>query len=53
VALRLAKAGYYGGDPAAVLEARVDLVLAALQYEAFTDEYERSAMELNRGDGAK
>lgn len=50
VALRLAKAGYAGGDPERVLKMRADLVLAALQYESFINDYERAYVEINRED---
>lgn len=50
MALRLAKAGYYGGDPGKVLAAPVDLVLGALHYERFLDEYQEAALNLSRGD---
>ena len=49
VALRVAKAGYFGGDPERVLNARVDLVMAALEYEAFTADYEREYIRINKG----
>jgi hypothetical protein len=49
VALRLAKAGYGGGDPARILEMRADLVLAAVQYENFSREYEAAYIDLNKG----
>ena len=48
VALRLAKAGYCGGDPERILGMRADLVMAALQYESFIGDYERTYLELNR-----
>lgn len=48
MALRLAGAGYCGGDPERVLAMRVDLVMAALQYELFKDDYQRAAIELSR-----
>lgn len=51
IAVKLAKAGYYGGDPQAVLRAPADIVLAALQYEAFSSDYERTYMELNKSHG--
>jgi hypothetical protein len=47
VALRLARAGYYSGDPERVLKAPVDIVLAALHFEAFKHEYERTYYALN------
>ena len=48
IALRLAKAGYGGGDPGSVLKMRADLVIAAAQYEIFVSDYERAYIELNR-----
>ena len=50
VALRLAKAGYAGGDPERVLKMRVDMVIAALQYEGFQNDYELAYIDLNRGE---
>jgi hypothetical protein len=50
VALRLAKAGYAGGDPERVLKMRADFVISALQYETFLNEYERTYVEINRED---
>lgn len=34
-AIKLAKAGYYGGNPELVKQAPVDMVLQILQYERF------------------
>lgn len=48
IALRLAKAGYWGGDPEKVLEARVDMVMAAAGHETFLADYERAFIRLNR-----
>ena len=48
VAMRLAKSGYYGGDPAKVLQARVDHVITTAEYEKFLSEYEEVFYELNR-----
>lgn len=50
MALRLAKEGFWGGDPERVLRARADLVLEALQYVAMLPEYERAYIEMNRPD---
>ena len=50
IALRLAKAGYAGGDPERVLKMRADIVLAAVQYEGFVNDYESAFIELNRED---
>jgi hypothetical protein len=48
VALRLAKAGYYGGDPGRVKSAPVGDVLNALAYEGFIGEYEAVEYEMNK-----
>lgn len=48
MALRLAKAGYYGGDVGAVKSAPVGDVLNALAYEGFVGEYESVEYELNK-----
>lgn len=49
MALRLASAGYCGGDPERVMRMRADWVLAAIQYEAFKADYEDVFLELNKG----
>jgi len=48
IALRLSKVGYFHGDPEAVLSARVDIVLAAMEYEKFQFELEDATYELNK-----
>jgi hypothetical protein len=48
IALRLAKAGWWQGDPGKVLKAPSDEVMAAFQYENFLSEYERMTYELNK-----
>jgi hypothetical protein len=48
VALRLARAGYGGGDPEKVLQMRADTVVMAIQYETFRAEYEAAFMEINK-----
>jgi hypothetical protein len=35
VAFRLAKAGYYNGDPKKILKAPVDIIMGIIKYEAF------------------
>lgn len=50
IALRLAKAGYYGGHPEAVLEGRADMVIAALEYEGFLTDYDNAEYDLNKAD---
>ena len=48
MALRLARAGYYGGDVGAVKKAPVGDVLNAFAYEGFVGDYETVEYELNR-----
>lgn len=48
IALRLAKAGYMGGDPHKVLGSPVDVVISMLQYENFLGDYERTWVHMNR-----
>ena len=48
ISLILAKSGFYGGDPDKVLDAPIDKVLQAYQYEMFLREYETTARELNK-----
>lgn len=50
IALRLAKAGWFNGDPSAVLEAPASAVLDALEYERFHAELEDAMYELNKKD---
>jgi len=46
-AIRLAKAGYYGGDPDAVKKSPLDTVLAIIQYENFEADLQKAYKELN------
>ena len=46
--MHVARAGYYGGDPGAVLAARCDIVCSLIEYIQFTREYEAVEYELNR-----
>lgn len=48
MAIRLAKAGYGGGDPQKVLEFPADIVLAILQYEQFQMDFEAAYISMNR-----
>ena len=48
MALRLARGGWFGGDPGAVKRAPVVDVLNALAYEGFVVEYETVEYELNK-----
>ena len=49
-AIRLAKSGYFGGDPQSVLNAPVDIVQSLLEYERFIDDYESEYVFLNKKD---
>jgi hypothetical protein len=44
----VARQGYYGGDPDAVRRARVDDVMAILEYEEFLSDFEDAFAELNK-----
>lgn len=48
MACRLAKAGYFGGDPAAVLRAPVDMVQSIIEYEGFEADYESEYIAINQ-----
>ena len=48
IALRLAKEGYYGGDPRRVLKAPVQDVLMVENYLIFGIEYEAAEVEINK-----
>jgi len=48
IAIRIAHAGFFGGDPGAVLEAPVDVVQSILDFENFSIDYEREYLELNK-----
>lgn len=48
VALTLASAGWWDGDPEKVLQAPADLVMGAMQYVAFRADYERTYVEINK-----
>jgi hypothetical protein len=48
-AVKLAKAGYYGGNPENVLNAPVDMVLSILGYENFEADYQRAFKHINTG----
>ena len=49
IALRLAKAGYYGGDPSKVLKAPIDIVLRTVEYEAFENNYNAALQKMSEG----
>ena len=46
VALSLSKAGY--GTPEQIMEMNAEIVMSALDYENFKNEYEQEYMQLNR-----
>lgn len=48
IALRLARAGYCGGDPEKVMQMQVGWVNAIAQYEGFVGVYELTYIELNK-----
>jgi hypothetical protein len=50
IALKLAKLGYYSGDPLNILNARVDMVINIMEYEKFQYDYDLTYMELNKND---
>jgi hypothetical protein len=46
--MKLAKIGYYGGAPDAVLAAPLDTVLQIIQYEIFENQLEKAYYDLNK-----
>lgn len=46
LALRLAKGGWWGGNPGAVLLAPADEVVLAVQYEEFKGSYEAEMLKM-------
>lgn len=48
IAFRLAKAGYFGGNPELAMQARVDVVIGLFEYEKFLNDYEEAFRELNK-----
>jgi len=47
ICLRVAKLGYYGGNPDEVKNAPVDTVMGVLNYEKFEADYKETTRELN------
>ncbi len=47
IAIRIARAGYYGGDPSKVRQASIDDVFRVLDYENFLSEYEFTEYKIN------
>lgn len=50
-AIRLAKAGYFGGNPQNVLTSPVDIVESVIDYEQFEADYHEEYMALNPAPG--
>lgn len=50
IAVTLAKAGFFGGNPHQVYQTPVDIVFDAYHYEMFTREYESTHYELNKNN---
>lgn len=48
VAIRLAKEGFMGGNPVAILRSPVDVVLAMLEFSGFLIDYQDAYREMNR-----
>lgn len=48
MALKLARAGYWGGDPGAVKRAPLNEVLNAAEYEGFCADYDAAAFEMQK-----
>lgn len=48
IALKLAKAGWWGGDPGKIMRAPSSEVLAVVEYQAFVSDYEQASLELNK-----
>lgn len=48
LALRLAKDGWWGGDPGKVMDAPVEEVLDVIAYDTFRAEYENELFRLNK-----
>lgn len=50
--MRLAKAGYYSGDPKKILEAPIDMVMGILDYESFEHDLSEAYAEIRKQDKA-
>lgn len=47
ISMRIARSGYFGGDPARVRAASIDDVFRILEYENFLSDYEFTEYKLN------
>ena len=52
IAYRLARLGFFGGDPSKVLNAPADIVQMAIDYVTFEADYEAAYIDLNNPSGA-
>lgn len=50
IAIKLAKEGYFNGNPSNVLQAQADIVLNVLRFEAEDSKYKNAHYNLNKGD---
>lgn len=48
IAIKLAKQGFFQGDPEKVLNARADIVLALVDFEIFDNKFQKLFVEINR-----
>ena len=48
MALRLAKEGFMGGNPDAILEAPTATVIAMMEYISYLGEYQETYLQLNK-----
>ena len=48
MACRIAKQGYFNGDPIKVLKAPVNIVINIIHFEVKQNEYETYVMEMNK-----
>ncbi len=50
IALKVAKLGYYGGNPEKVMQAKASWVFSVLEYENFLADYENTEYDLNKAE---
>ena len=50
ICLKIAKAGYWGGDPYKVSKATPDWIIKTLDYQNFCNDYEQQLHTLNRNN---
>jgi hypothetical protein len=48
--MRLAKEGYWSGDPERIYQAPVDVVMKTIWFEDFSIEFENAVNELNKSE---